>query len=97
MARATNTQLPRMPRHVSGSLFIDPGGRSDFCVLLGRDRCGKPIIHTRDIGDRVSPARTARMTRQNKSLQRTAGGNARQNSRQTAEVAMLSLDHWEAT
>ena len=70
-----------------------PGGRSEGLSFAPRDRCGEPMIHRRDIGDRVSRARVAQMLRQNKPLLRKAGCNARQNSRQTAETAMRILDH----
>ena len=74
-----------------------PGGAVKLCGFAPRDRCGEPMIHRRDIGDRVSQARVAQMLRQIRALPRKAGCVARRNSRQTAEVVMCPVDHVRAS
>ena len=69
-----------------------PGGAVKVCCFGPRDRCGKPIIHTRDIGDRVSPAQVSQILGKNKPLQRNAGCKGVPFGQQTPEAVRHIVD-----
>jgi hypothetical protein len=64
------------------------GGRSELCQDAVGDRWGKPIFHSREIGDRVSPGALKRLPRGNSALCGYGGRKIPSITRQTPELPM---------